>query len=414
MRLKIFGALLGLLFLACPVYAQPEIKAIEEPMPIEKVFKLNPIDLEPETRTDLVQALEPGFSKKAGGDLFVVRFGADAFRYEYEGEWIEFQPLNHLPILAVSAANELYFQGYWTDTNLRFTVRDYGVKVDIILMSDAAPKEFSFRVSKSAKWQDKWIRRPYALATQDGIQGILLVDVKEKDGILTYNLNPTEIADCEYPIIIDPTFDVAQGADDATTWNAAVLWDNTQWMFGAITFGDHKTLTAWAKWPLDIPRASKITSSNMSVKAMDTWGSDQTHYITCLQDDDKWTDGNGFNGTNYADKAALDAISTYTGNVGWVPGTWVVGTWYDSPDLSSLLQQRIDDSTYDPTDSENKHCAFSIDEGPDILGKAAKGHQYEDAPANASELDVTYDPWAEVMLQGGFRLDSDGLKYYGD
>jgi len=446
MRLKIFGALFGFLFLACPVYAQPEIKAIEEPMPIEKAFKLNPIDLEPETKTALVDAtLEPGFSKKAGGDLFVAKFGTDAFRYEYEGEWIEFEPLNHLPVLAASATNELYFPNYWTDTNLRFTVRDYGVKVDIILMSDVAPKEFSFRVSKSAKWQDEWIKPSVA---HEAIPVSTPVPVEETlfEGVLTYKLPddlskarfpsvltyklPDDLSKARFPIMLDPTLELGHSHDD-TVWRTIGSDSN----FDTLTynaFGAYKVgATNYAEWTmyrfaLDLPRASKVNSAKLYMKACYGHTGSFNTTIYGLAKDNKWEATNGFATSNYANGSACAAISEISTSVSWSPvAAWVLNNWHYSPEAATIVQALVDISIgsnkYDPTHSEDKHIGLEISPGAATYKTwAASGdvdirypYSYDHSAANASELVITYDPWGTVMVQGGFRLDSDGLKYYG-
>jgi len=412
--MRYLTAFLISVFLSCSVYAQPEIKAIEEPAPIEKVFKLNPIDLVPETRTYLVQSLEPGFSKKAGGDLFVAKFGADAFRYEYEGEWAEFEPLNHLPILTASAANELYFPDYWTDTNLRFTVRDYGVKVDIILMSDAAPKEFEFRVSKSAKWQDEWIRPVYAYSADETWPPVSIA-TSESAGVLTYSIKE-DISKRLFPVIVDPTFDVAASADDSASRQVDLSSNNPTlaygW-FGHTTTGYHQHLNFYARYILNIPRASKITASNLSVKAYSSNAtSGWNAWIYTLQKDNKW-EVSGFSTGNYSDGNAIAAIPLSTVYDTWAIGSWTAGVWYDSDDMSDSLQEAIDDYEYDPTHSEDKYVGIRIHLGDAAGGEYKTSSTYDDSAANAPELDATFDPWGSIVVSGGFRLDSDGLKYYG-
>ncbi len=404
------------LFFSVSAWAQP----IVEPPPIERTFKLSPTDLPPETRRDLLPTLEPGFSKQAGGDLFVAKFGSDKFRYDYDGEWIEFEPLNHLPILATSAANELYFPNYWTDTNLRFTVKDYGVKVDIVLMSSKAPSKFDFRVTESADWQDRWIKQAIALASSDSDGLLSRVDTQKVGGVWTYTLLET-YTDKNYPVILDPTFDLANSVDDTRRFQRYVpsTWDINEYAATMVTFGKSQNayqFWAYFRWASTLPRASKILTSNLSFAAYNSKSDTFNTAIWALQKDNKWETSNGFNTTSYANGPALDAAPKYSTSVTWSSvAAWTGGSWYDSPDISTILQLSVDDAEYDPTSSEDKYVAFRIDQGDGVTGGTAvrNPQSYDYNPPGAAELDVTFDPWAEIMVQGGFRLDDDGLRYYG-
>ena len=412
--MKTFIASLCLTVLLCGA-ASAQIEAVQ---PIERTFKLNQTDLPPETRTDLVMALEPGFTEKAGGDLFIAKFGRDRFRYEYQSQWIEFEPLNHVSLSLASAANELYYTDYWPDANLRFTVRDYGVKVDIILMSDAAPQSYSFRVSKSAKWEDVWIKPPFAYRMTDmlpvGISGA------NEGGILTYTLDEKTLAGFEYPLVVDPSFYVTSGVDDAYSHYQDGGGDSNQWAqdfiyFGTITIASNGRWQGFFRWAVDLPRASKVSASTLEVHNIAQRSTTFDTYFYRLYTDDKWETSDGFNDTSYATGTALEAIPMSSEKVYLqVTGTWYALQWFETPELKTLIQLRIDDLDYDPTDSENMHVGlhWSID-AVSLDWYVRNVTSYEDSGANVAKLNIAFDPWAEVTVHGGFRLDSDGLRYYG-
>ncbi len=411
----------ALLVLPVATFAQ-ELTAVEVEAPIEKTFVLNRPDFEPETKKELVQDLTPDFSKKAGGDLFTARFGADRFRYEYNGEWIEFEPQGHAPALTAELSNQLTYSDYWADTDLRFEVRDYGVKVDIILRSDKAPTEFSFRISKSPGWQDEWIRPAY-LFTDDGTTVSIIEETWNwQVGILTYTV-PEEAAIFPYPQIIDPTFELGGSVDDTWAQDPAVLNTNS-YTSGSTYFGKHvnfwnRDQYAFFRWTIDLPRASKILAANMSCKAAQTQSGSFNTTIYGLEKDNKWEASGGFNTTNYANATDLLAIAAMSTSSTWNSvAAWTSGSWYDTADIADTVQAQVDElygsNEYDPTHSENKYVGFYIDSGDGTYNPACiRGlYTYDNAPVAAAELDVTFDSWGTVMVQGGFRCDSDGLRWY--
>lgn len=392
--------------------------------PIEQTFVLGQIDLPPETQTDVIQSLEPGFTKKAGGDLFIAKFGQDKFRYEYEGEWIEFEPLDHATLSLTSAANELYYTDYWLDTNLRFTVKDYGVKVDIILMSESAPTSYSFRVTKSGGWLDTWLKTPTAYPESNQVINTP-VAVTGTD-VLMYTLPKIfEDGNLGYPVVVDPTFSILAGNDDTYGVIGGIFDANgagftSAYMGREFDFGVNLNLHSFAKWALNLPRASKITSSNISWYAfLGRTGSFNTYIARFTQTGSPdWKDSDAFNVANYADCSALLAISQDGTQVNWSPASWTDNTWNDSPDIAELIQEAVDSLAYDPLSVLDKYIGLYVDDGDgDYLSGSGEDMRafdtFEHSGSNEPELDVTFDPWAEIMVSGGYRLDSDGLKYYG-
>ncbi len=405
MRVKsIFISLVSLLLLASSAYGQTE-----------KTFKLNQTDLAPETRKNIITAFEPGYSKKVGGDLFTAKFGADKFRYDYEGEWIEFEPLNHRPMLSSSLSNRLKFSNYWTDTVLKFTIRDYGVKVDIILMSSAAPKEFEFRVSKSARWEDRWIQPVYAYTLDKGMVVPVGMSQTEALGMLTYTITETPFG---YPVIIDPTFELGVSVDDTYAQTDAVSdndynqFTETQMHMGQ-WFSQRYIDNAYWRWITEnVPRASKIMSANISFKASFN-DANPTFTVYGLEKDNKWETSNGFNLTSYADDVALNAIPRSAASEIWSPTAWTAENWYDTNNIMSLLQEAVDDlAGYDPLHAEDKYVGLVIvwESGADGLRWS---YQVDDSLSRASELDVTFEPWGEIMVCGGYKVTDGELSYYG-
>jgi hypothetical protein len=389
---------------------------------ISETFKYEPTVL-PETRTALVATIEPEFPFKAGRDIFQFKVGSDRFRYEYEGEYIEFQPLEHLQALPIVNGNEATFSNFWTETDLKFAVHPYGVNVDIVLQNDRSPTSFSFRVTKSADWQDNLILPVYAYATDpsSGITGPIFVTEETVADVLTYTIEPPKDP-AFYPITIDPTFDLSNSVDDTSGWTqiggpgSANQWSADNIMIGELTFISDYRADLYARWALNIPRASKITASNLSMKCSATYGGISfTARVYGLSGGGLWQNSNGFNTTNYSNGTALEAITKSSSYVTWSMSTWVVDTWYDSSNIASLLQEQVDDLTnYDPSDSEDKYIGFKVDENDAALVEWNQAYSYDWSAANAPELDVTYTPWGEIRNSYGMKYNSDCncMRYY--
>jgi hypothetical protein len=432
MKTLYFTLLLSVL--ACSAHAQPQADpvATERRPPVQRAFTNAPA-MPPETKTDLTLALEPGYIRKAGGDVFAVKIGADRFRYEYQGEYIEFEPLNHLPLAQLATANELYFSSYWTNTNLRFAVHPYGVKVDIILMSKAAPEEFSFRISKSVDWRDEWIQDPYLIGYDINSNPLppylFAVDTEVSAGVMTYRLNQKDREQFSYPLIIDPTFQIGIGVDDARGFISTSPGDANQYDVGNTDFGRYQQLGFntdvynWLRYSLDIPRASNITASNISYTAAFTTNGAFNTYFARLDPagSPAWTNTGGFDRTNYSNCSALLAIVQDATQVSFAPPTWTAASPYDSPDIATLVQEQMDDLlNYDPLVTASSYIGFYTDDGDGtyiVLGATSDfrlAYAYESDPANDAELDVTFEPWAEIRTANGMKYNAacDCFKYY--
>ena len=222
------------------------------------------------------------------------------------------------------------------------------------------------------------------------------------------------------------TIDLANSVDDTEArrrsdeiGQGANFYTGTATQFGHIKVGGFN-YDSWnyTRFALNIPRASKITAANLSFKSFNTRTQTFNTTIYGLLDDSKWRGSDGFHTDNYADAPALNAINHMSTSVAWnnVAG-WTADNWHDSPDISALLQDMIHEmggtNEYNPLDSEDKYVGLKIDEGDGIWVSTASDwrvrapYSYDGSPANAAELDVTYDPWAEIKTGNGMKYDSD-------
>ena len=214
------------------------------------------------------------------------------------------------------------------------------------------------------------------------------------------------------------TFEMSNSVDDTRAWfsstpsNANVPTESAAW-FGKYTYLTvNYDIYSFLRWPFEIPRASKITASNISFKAAYSYSSSFNTTINYLQisGSPAWRGANGFAVANYADGTAMLAISRSSTSVAWNGvAAWTAESWYDSPDISTLMQEVVNDlANYDPISSTDKYAGVYIDNGDGAYADndTRSWYQYDSGAANATELDVTYDPWGEVRTGSGYKYDS--------
>jgi hypothetical protein len=118
--------------------------------------------------------------------------------------------------------------------------------------------------------------------------------------------------------------------------------------------------TSYWRWAITIPRGATITSAYVKLRS-NALHSDVplNAAFQTLIPDGKWEMPHGFDKVNYLLGTNLTAIPRQGNPVPWnnVPG-WTGGTWFYSPDITSLVQQRIDNENYDPDSSEG--CYFGL------------------------------------------------------
>jgi len=348
------------------------------------VYRLGaPAGIQAETAKDIRPILLMGFDKEAGGTLFLAKFGGDAIRYEYEGEWYEFQPLDHAPALTTSVANSFTMADYWQSTDLAFEVRDYGVKCSIVLNDDTGPRTFQFRVTTSSGWNAEWIRPVTARSADDAL---IPVEIAQNGGILTYRL-PEDLSKYSFPIIIDPSFDLGSGVDDTTGWSTLNDATNARLYCGNTAGYDYDV---YLRWPIDIPAGSIINSAYITFTANDSDSSAMsaiTIYALDLASAPAWQNSNGFGTANYANRAALDAIAYESGtSVSWTPGAWTASNTYDTPSLVSLLQNIVDDPDY----STSNPIGFLFYHSSTNVRRRAVS--YDGSASDSADLVVDYSP----------------------
>ncbi|MBN2582731.1 MAG: hypothetical protein JXL80_06650, partial [Planctomycetes bacterium] len=132
---------------------------------------------------------------------------------------------------------------------------------------------------------------------------------------------------------------------------------------------------AFWRWPITIPAGATITSATLEIKSDGTSGDSNTSTMRVqLIDSDSCPSftSNPYNST---------VTAAY---VDWtLPATWTADEWYESSDLSSLVQSFIDRAGY----TSGNYLGLR---GEQASGLWKRSYQYDNAAANAAVLTITY------------------------
>ncbi|RJP26743.1 MAG: hypothetical protein C4520_00430 [Candidatus Abyssobacteria bacterium SURF_5] len=144
------------------------------------------------------------------------------------------------------------------------------------------------------------------------------------------------------------------GAKDANVYNNGYGWQY---------FGRSSSVyfSAYWRWAIDIPRGSTITNAFVQLRADYTNSGLLSADFQGLVPDDRWTNGNGFSTANYPLGSSLNDILRQGTPVLWenIPD-WIAGSWYSSPDISNLVQARVDSADYDPQDVRKNYLGLVL------------------------------------------------------
>ena len=77
-----------------------------------------------------------------------------------------------------------------------------------------------------------------------------------------------------------------------------------------------------------------------------------------------------------------------TATVAWIPGAdWVINTWYESPDIKSIIQEIIDQ-----TEFTNKAIGLVIEDNASPANNYENIWDFNSGAANAAQLVLTLEP----------------------
>lgn len=193
------------------------------------------------------------------------------------------------------------------------------------------------------------------------------------------------------------------GALDQNGYNNAYGWQ----YFGYAT-STSCWYSAYWRWALTIPPGSTITRAYVKIRSDYTNDGYLDAAFGALVPDGKWENGSGFSIVNYSNGSALNAIPRQGPAVPWndIPG-WTAGTWFYSPDITALVQDRVDNADYDPESSEGRYFGLVLYHVSGTRYRTAT--QQPDQSAYAAQLFVSWGPPSDGCDPNAVEICGDGI-----
>lgn len=144
----------------------------------------------------------------------------------------------------------------------------------------------------------------------------------------------------------------------------------------------------WARFPnVTIPAGSTITNAVLSYKAYIAGSSTTVNSIIYGNDAD--------DAVAPADAAGYAALTLTTASVDWDSiGAWVQDTWYDSPNLATIIQEIIDRVGW-----ASGQAIMLVHKNDASSGNAFRvPSTYDDAAGDGPKLTITYTPPAGAYV----------------
>jgi type IV pilus assembly protein PilY1 len=172
------------------------------------------------------------------------------------------------------------------------------------------------------------------------------------------------------PAPVDAQYQIAASADDmdCNAWNGTTNGQYIHWPYGS---DGRRT---FLRWQLDIPAGSTINSAYVRVKANYNYSSSATVRLTAISSDDCPS----FATLPYA----WSITSAYAD---WELGTWTTNGWYDSPDLTAVVQEVLDRPGYEAGNYLGLRASY-------VSGAYRRVWTFDNAAADAPVLVVNYTP----------------------
>ena len=312
---------------------QNRVEIFQHPLHFESANGLEDIDTNIE--------FESGFGHKIKKANFNIRFNRKTLRFGFaKNVYIEYTlPIENKTV----TGNRCVFENAWIQTDLEYLVKAEGVKNNIILKDSTAPTIFDFPVDAKGCTLEVAnnaitimadgtmvgiIPAPYALDA-NGDRGNVLISYA--NSVITFTADVNWLSNAIYPVIIDPsTFQSGRALNDGYIGGTSTFDNSNTYMQVGMTYEYHNMYSAWMG--VTVPKDATITAANLSYKAYASASTTVPTKIYFNAIDDS------FDPTN---RTTYNALARTTANVAWSMPSFTAGTWYDSPDISSIVQEIV-------------------------------------------------------------------------
>ncbi len=233
-----------------------------------------------------------GFTHAVTENRFQVFTGQSSqspLRVCMEDVWVELEPMNTRGVIGKIKLNKLTSQGLWLDADIAYSIREDGLKEEIILRDRGASNTYTFKLNlfglKGKNLEDGsiglykettgelafTIPRPFMLDSNE--EPVYSLDVsmnlrEEQDGLYIdiqadkeWIFSPERV----YPVIIDPSIVIPSSTIDSyveSSFPNSNFGTRTTILSGALR--QHGTCNCILKWDLPtIPQDALITSAEM-------------------------------------------------------------------------------------------------------------------------------------------------------
>jgi hypothetical protein len=338
---------------------------------------------------------------------YVVRMGDDSRRRIYPDRndlsyWIEFS--KPFPNMGLPIKEGGFWVWKYPNATIKVRVDNTQVKFNFIIKNALAPTSISLPyTSQGITRNGRYLlhdgevvaemTRPYAI---DALGEERAVDVNFKPGKVTLSLDTTGLT---YPIDVDPTLNLQVGAsaDDCLVVSRPAWEIRTASLSQRVGYNNpgFKFVGGGMRFlNVTIPNAATIDSANIT--------------LTCRNASALVTVNSVIHGELAANATAFSTIANYqsrrgtvvggadnsnitTNNVTWDNiGAWVVDTEYTSPDITTVIQEIVNQGGWV---SGNNLVIFWDDHaarGTQNLDRVRTGHSWNNDNAKAPKLDITY------------------------
>lgn len=178
------------------------------------------------------------------------------------------------------------------------------------------------------------------------------------------------------------TAQVSSNLDDGWVRRSDSNFSDAQGIYAGdfdATLNDYESFIRFPN--VTVPQGATITSAYLYITADGTVGTQP--WLTKIYGNDV------DNATAPTTFAGYDALVRTTAAVDWDPTVWTTATEYQSPDISSIIQEIVDRGSW--ASGNAMQLLWVGDDGAGNNGKRVAGHSHNVNPAEAPRLEINYN-----------------------